>query len=83
MNEPIYKPEQWIIYQQGESAGFGQIVGGSYDGEMWNYSIKGSLLDTTFALARQNEIIRYYENGSWLEPRSGGIGNGSAYTTSA
>ena len=80
MIEPIYKPDQWIIYRQGDGGGFGQIVGGSHDGDAWIYSVRGPITDTTFATTRQDEITHYYENGSWLEPHSGGMANGSAYT---
>ena len=79
MNEPSYKPNEWVVYQKDEDfGGFGQIVGGSYSTEGWYYVLSGPLLDTTFVSVHQDEIIRLFENGSWLEPRHNGAGS-SAY----
>jgi len=80
MQEPAYKPDQWIIYQQGEGGGFGQIVGGRYSSEAWIYSIKGPITDTTYASVREDEITFFNENGSWLEPQQGSLGKTSAYS---
>lgn len=83
MHEPAYKPTQWIIYKQGETGGFGSILGGTYTGESWLYSVHGPIVDTTYAEVYEEEITHFYENGSWLEPESGGIGRASAYTEQA
>lgn len=81
MNEPAYKPDEWVVYQKDETyGGFGKIVGGSFTEEGWFYVVSGPLLDTTFVSIHQDEIIRLFENGSWLEPRRGANGGTSIYT---
>ena len=80
MNEPAYKPEQWVIYKQDAVGGFGQIVGAQFDSEVWTYSVRGVSLDTTYVSIREDEITHFNENGSWLEPQHAGTGNGSVYT---
>ena len=80
MNEPAYKPDQWVIYRQDGAGGFGQIVGGVHNGETWVYSVRGPITDTTFAEAYEDEITHFYENGSWLEPQHAGVGKTSVYT---
>ena len=78
MHEPLYKPDFWVTYQQGETGGFGQIIGGVYDGETWHYTIKGSRVDGTHTSVRQDEFGYLFQNGSWLAP-TGGASNESAY----
>ena len=39
MKEPLYKPEHWVIYQQGTTGGFGKITGGLFTNEAWHYYI--------------------------------------------
>lgn len=81
MIEPAYKPEQWVIYRfQDGTGGFGRITGGVFVSAEWNYSISGPDLDATYTSALQSEITHYYENGSWLEPQSTGVGRASVYT---
>lgn len=82
MREPLYKPEHWVTYQQGTGGGFGRIVGASFDGTTWIYSVAGPVLNTTYAGVQESEITMLFENGSWLAPRQNGSGNvgGSAYT---
>ncbi len=78
MKEPAYKPETWVSFQQDEVGGFGRIIGGSFDGESWEYTIQGSSVDGLLYSAREDEIGYVLQNGSWLAPT--GIGNhGSAY----
>jgi hypothetical protein len=78
MNEPIYKPENWVTFQQGEEGGFGRIVGGSYDGETWHYTVAGSLADGSHQSVKEGEIGFLFQNGSWLAPTSSG-GHASIY----
>lgn len=78
MKEPMYRPEYWVTYQQGETGGFGRIIGGSFDGESWHYTIQGSLTDGTHCSVREEEIGYLFQNGSWLAP-SGGGNHASAY----
>lgn len=83
MQEPAYKPTQWIIYKQGETGGFGRIIGGTYNGEAWIYSVRGPKTDTTYTEVYEGDITFFYENGSWLEPQHAGIGRASVYTEEA
>lgn len=78
MQEPLYKPEHWITFQQGNTGGFGQIVGGSFDGETWLYTVEGSLADNPRRAVREDEVTYLFTNGSWLAPTHLG-GSGSAY----
>lgn len=80
MNEPGYKPDQWILYSSEAASGFGQIVGGTHDGSEWTYSVKGPILDTTLEAVPESSITHFYENGSWLEARHGSSAAASAYT---
>ena len=78
MKEPIYKPEHWITYQQGETGGFGRIVGGHFNSESWYYTVEGASADGTHTAVRESEIRFLFTNGSWLAPTSTGS-SGSAY----
>lgn len=80
MQEPAFKPTQWIIFKQDDGGGFGRIVGGTFNGESWIYSVRGPITDTTYAEVGEEEITHFYENGSWLEPHNAGMGKASAYT---
>jgi|GEM_PF-5005245 len=80
MNGPKFKPEQWVMYKQGEAGGFGEIRGGFFDGETWLYSVYGPVIDTTFASVQQEEITHIYESGSWIEAHHETGGQSSAYT---
>ena len=79
MHEPLYKPEHWILYQQGDNGGFGQIVGGTFGADGWHYTLRGIQLDTTLTSVSENDIIFAYEQNSWIAPTHLG-GAGSAYT---
>ncbi|MGV9002300.1 MAG: hypothetical protein ACOH18_05100 [Candidatus Saccharimonadaceae bacterium] len=68
MKEPIYKPDMWVSYQQDEVGGFGRIIGGSFDGENWHYTIAGSREDGSSHSAKETEIGYVMQNGSWLAP---------------
>ncbi len=80
MNEPAYKPNQWILFKQDEAGGFGEIVGGTYNGETWVYSVKGPIIDTTYAEVYEEDVTHFYENNSWLERQHGSAGAASVYT---
>ncbi len=79
MKAPIYKPENWVNFEQGETGGFGKIVGGSFDGEGWLYIIAGSIADGSHTVAREDEITYLFQNGSWLAPSGNGGQGDSAY----
>jgi hypothetical protein len=81
VKEPIFKPDQWITFEQGTVGGFGQIVGAAFDGTHWFYSVSGSLDDGSLRMVREDHIVHLFQNGSWLAPTSFG-GQSSAYTTS-
>lgn len=81
MIEPVFKPEQWITFEQGEVGGFGQVVGAAFDGSDWFYSISGSQDDGSLRMVREADIIHLFQNGSWLAPTSFS-GKSSAYTES-
>ena len=77
MKEPVKKPNQWIVYKKGESGGFGEIVGGYYNGQDWFYTVKGATTDGSLVTVRDDEIAYAYEGGSWLAPT--GLVGQSAY----
>lgn len=79
MKEPAYKPDQWIAFQNDGIGGFGQIAGGNFDGDAWEYTVKGSLTDGQLREVRESDITLLLQNGSWLAPSHFG-GQGSAYT---
>jgi hypothetical protein len=79
MNEPLYKPTTWVAFEFESEGGFGQIVGGAFDGSEWFYMISGSLDDGTIRSVPQHKITYLFQNGSWLAPTSFG-GQNSAYT---
>lgn len=77
MNTPLFRPEQWVLYEHASeggdeiitetTAGFGKIVGGSYDGESWCYSVHGPMADTTYVVVPEASITHILESGSWME----------------
>jgi hypothetical protein len=67
-----------ITFQQGNTGGFGQIVGGSFDGTTWLYTVEGGLGENSRRAVQENEITYLFTNGSWLAPTHLG-GSGSAY----
>ncbi len=80
MKEPTYKPESWIIYQQGTFGGYGRIIGAAFDGENWNYTTQGSLVNGELHAVKEDEITFLFQNGSWLAPTHLDSRGGSAYT---
>lgn len=78
MNEPAYKPSTWILFQQGDGGGFGQVIGGNYDGETWVYTVSGSLQGGELRGVRQEEVTFLLDNGTWLAPTNFS-GENSAY----
>lgn len=78
MKEALYKPEHWITFEQGQGGGFGQIIGGSYDGTHWYYTVQGALANGEHQSVREDEVAYLFQNGSWLAPTHLGGGN-SAY----
>lgn len=81
MQDPVYKPEQWITFEQGEAGGFGQIIGAAFgtDGS-WYYTISGSQADGKNRAVREDEIRSTLQNGSWIAPSITGGGKVTAYT---
>lgn len=79
MKEPTYKPEQWIVYEQDGAGGFGQIIGGIFDGESWLYTVSGVSVDSEYVQVEQDEITHLLQNGSWLAPSHFG-GHTSVYS---
>lgn len=80
MTIPTFQPDQWVIYKQDQTGGFGQIIGASFDGEAWNYSLRGPAIDTTFTAVTELDITHTYENGSWIEMNREVASHASAYT---
>ena len=79
MKEPTYKPHDWIAFEQGDLGGFGQVIGGSFSEDGWEYIVSGSLAGGSDRAVREDEISLVLQNGSWLAPSHFG-GHGSAYT---
>lgn len=93
MTEPTYKPSQWVAFdQEGEDAtsGFGQIIGGRYDGTEWHYTISGSCAHDagTGELAHQvaqviqipqSAIKLTYKGENWFDPARTSV-NKSVYS---
>lgn len=73
MKAPTYKPDNWVTFEQGEGGGFGRIIGGSFDGEAWVYTVSGAEEDGSHQTVREDEIGYLFQNGSWLAPT--GIGS--------
>lgn len=83
MNEPAYKPNQWVLYQVEEtSAGFGQVVGGLYIDGTWKYHVRGATDSETNVQVHQDAITFILENGNWTAPQHFG-GSNSAYAAGA
>ena len=80
MITPLFKPQQWVLYQQENSGGYGAIVGATFDDQGWLYSIKGPELDTTSIAVAELDITHTYENGSWIEMNHETGTSASAYT---
>ena len=78
MKEPQFKPEYWVTYKQGEIGGFGRIIGGTFDGAAWHYTIQGSLADGSDNSVLESDITYLFQNGTWIST-AGGPNNSSAY----
>jgi len=78
MKQPTYKPETWITFQQGETGGFGRIVGATFDGEAWVYSVAGANADGSHHAVRETEVSQLFQNNSWLTPTTA-ASSSSAY----
>lgn len=81
MQEPKYKPEHWVIYQQGESGGFGRISGGTFNGQGWYYTVQGAIATGQPHSVAETEIAYLYneDDKSWIAPAQAG-GQSSVYT---
>lgn len=66
MKQPTYKPEAWVLYQQESTGGYGHIIGASFNGEVWLYTVAGPQADGSHATVREDEITQILQNGSWL-----------------
>jgi len=66
MKQPTYKPETWVLYQQDETGGYGEIVGARYEGETWFYTVSGVSVDGSDVSVREEEVKQIMQNGSWL-----------------
>ena len=80
MTTPLFKPLQWVLYQQTEVGGYGKVVGATFDDQGWLYSIKGPAADTTSVIIPEDDISHAYENGSWIAINRETGTSESAYT---
>lgn len=68
MQEPTFKPNTWVAYAQGGVGGFGEIIGGHFDGTDWHYLIKAVGRDGSSARILGTDIQFTYEGGNWMKP---------------
>ena len=68
MKEPLFIPQQWVMYEHANGAGFGQITGGDFDGSDWYYSILGQLVQGPAVRVKESSIQLILDNHSWLPP---------------
>lgn len=66
MKQPTYKPEAWVLYEEGTGGGYGRVTGANFDGESWVYTVSGALADGSLASVREEDIKQVLQNGSWL-----------------
>jgi len=82
MNQPLFKPGTWVLFEantsEGLRGGFGQVLGGIFDGTQWRYTVGGAHMDGTPDLVKEGEITQTLQNGSWLANSSTASGT-SAY----
>ncbi len=79
MKEPNYKPNQWVQYELEDNiGGFGQVVGGVYNNDTWQYHVRGATDSETNVLVPQDAVKFILENGNWTAPQHFG-GSNSAY----
>ena len=82
MKTPTYKPDTWVTFQQGETGGYGRIVGASFNNEGWFYIITGSNADGSHHSVREDEIVQSFQNNSWLSVTTSGGSSASVYQDS-
>lgn len=68
MKEPTYTPNQWVTYKHGNGGGFGEIIGGDFDGTTWHYIVKGQSIERGSVRVKEADIILILDNHSWLPP---------------
>ena len=88
MKEPLFKPGQWVCYQKEDNGGgFGEIIGGHFDSNDWEYVVQHAALDLNTdapdgtpidAVVRTDEIKFIYEGDNWMAP-SKTLGGNSVY----
>lgn len=79
MQEPVYKPNQWVLYETDENhAGFGKIIGGTHGSAGWMYRVKGTTQNGDAVEVSQESITFILENGNWTAPQHFS-GSNSAY----
>lgn len=78
MKQPTYKPEAWVLYEQGNGGGYGHVVGATYSGETWLYTVAGTRADGSHTIIREEEVKQVLQNGSWLTVTTTGA-SASAY----
>jgi len=81
VQEPKFKPDHWVIYQQGESGGMGRISGGTFGGQGWNYTIVGAAVNGQPYSVSESEIAYLLgdDGKTWSTP-SQASGQSAAYT---
>lgn len=67
MKQPLYKPEAWVLYEQGTSSGgYGRVAGATFNSESWLYTVSGANADGSHHTVREEEVRQVLQNGSWL-----------------
>ena len=84
MNEPVYKPNQWVLYElESDAAGFGLVVGALFNDGNWKYHVKGAASNEHDYIQVPEEAVKFIlENGNWTAPQNFGGAN-SAYAAGA
>lgn len=68
MQEPLYAPNQWVTYKHANRGGFGEIIGGDFDGTSWYYIVRGQSVERHAVRVKEDAIILILDNKSWLPP---------------
>ncbi|UTX51198.1 hypothetical protein KI440_03250 [Candidatus Saccharibacteria bacterium TM7i] len=68
MKEPTYTPNQWVTYEHANGGGFGQIVGGDFDGHSWHYIVQGQSVERHAVRVKEDAVRLILDNHSWLPP---------------
>lgn len=79
MKQPAYKPETWVLFQQGETGGYGHVIGASFENGTWLYTVAGSLGDGSTRAVREEDITQLLQSGSWQAISVSAGNGGSAY----